>query len=74
MGNMRCSFCGLDARQRGPLCEGPGQVYICEACAELALRIIEQERRRLGHEADDGSEAMVQAPFEDTGSVIPKHP
>jgi ATP-dependent Clp protease ATP-binding subunit ClpX len=32
-----CSFCGKPDRETGPQVEGPGDVYLCEACAYLAL-------------------------------------
>ena len=44
-----CSLCLESFRDVGPLVEGPdtggGSVYICRACAELAIDILEDETR-----------------------------
>jgi hypothetical protein len=42
--NAFCSFCRHSFRDVGPLVEGPGDVFICEKCAELSRSIIAQER------------------------------
>jgi ATP-dependent Clp protease ATP-binding subunit ClpX len=41
-----CSFCGKSYREVGPLVEGPGDVYICGECSEMAQSMIVQEKRR----------------------------
>ena len=42
----RCSFCGKFSRDVGPMVEGPGDVYICANCVELAHGIILTEREK----------------------------
>jgi hypothetical protein len=41
-----CSFCRKNYREVGPLVEGPGEVYICAACVDLAQDIIDHEKVR----------------------------
>ena len=41
-----CSFCRKDYREVGPLVEGPDEVYICGACADLTRSVIDQEALR----------------------------
>jgi ATP-dependent Clp protease ATP-binding subunit ClpX len=38
---LRCSFCDKDETQVAKLVAGPG-VYICDACVQTAMRIMEQ--------------------------------
>ena len=42
-----CSFCGRNAREVGPLVEGPEGVQICANCVELCQSLVRQERRRM---------------------------
>ncbi len=44
-----CSFCGKSSRDVGPMVEGPGDVYICANCVDLAHNIIRQEKRKLSN-------------------------
>lgn len=46
----RCSFCRMPQSDVGPVVEGPGPerkggVFICRACCDLCVDIIEQEKR-----------------------------
>lgn len=43
----RCNFCGRDSGVAGRMVEGPGDVYICGDCVEIAYGIILQQRARL---------------------------
>lgn len=31
-----CSFCGHSNTERGPMLEGPGNIFMCEVCVEIA--------------------------------------
>ena len=42
-----CSFCGRNAREVGPLVEGPEGVQICANCVDLCQTLVRQERRRM---------------------------
>ena len=42
----RCSFCGRTSDVTGSMVEGPGDVYICGDCIEIAYGIILQQRGR----------------------------
>jgi ATP-dependent Clp protease ATP-binding subunit ClpX len=46
----RCSFCGRHSDVTGQMVEGPGDVYMCGDCVEIAYGIILQQRarRRIG--------------------------
>lgn len=50
---LRCSFCHRDEAQIAKLVAGP-RVYICDACVEIAARIMA--------EAGDGPHATVARP------------
>jgi len=41
--HLACSFCGRGADQVGKLVAGPKQVYICDECAALASRIMQDQ-------------------------------
>ena len=41
-----CSFCGRGSDVAGAMVEGPGDVYICGDCVEIAYGIILQQRAR----------------------------
>lgn len=43
-----CNFCGKSSRDVGPMIEGPGDVYICAQCVDLAQNIVLQEKRKSG--------------------------
>jgi ATP-dependent Clp protease ATP-binding subunit ClpX len=65
--NAYCSFCRKSCTEVGPLVEGPNEVYICGACAALAVEIVEKENRRRteGHPGPEGPgsyDAGVPAP------------
>ncbi len=45
-----CSFCGRPETIAGRLIAGPGDAYICRDCAELCVRIFEEEREEPGEE------------------------
>ncbi len=40
-----CSFCGKSNKELQHLIAGPNNVYICEKCVEIAVKIIDEERR-----------------------------
>ena len=42
----KCSFCGKNSSDVGPMVEGPDEVYICANCVELSQRIIRDEKRK----------------------------
>lgn len=41
-----CSFCGKPRAEAGPMVEGPNDVYMCEHCVDLAVGIVQAERRK----------------------------
>jgi hypothetical protein len=43
-----CSFCGKRSAEVGPMVEGPGDIYMCANCVELAAIIIRTEKTRNG--------------------------
>ena len=44
--NTVCSFCGRPSAVAGAMVEGPGDVYICADCVEIAYGIVLQMRAR----------------------------
>jgi hypothetical protein len=40
-----CSFCGRSNRETGRQVEGPRQVYICDRCANTAVKLLRQGRK-----------------------------
>ena len=44
--NSTCSFCKKNAREAGPLVEGPENAHICGDCIKLCQSILDQENRR----------------------------
>ena len=42
----RCGFCGRGSDVAGRMIEGPGDVYVCEDCVEIAYGIVLQQRAR----------------------------
>ena len=44
--NTVCSFCGRLSVVAGAMVEGPGDVYICSDCVEIAYGIVIQMRAR----------------------------
>lgn len=42
----QCSFCGRFSEVAGSMVEGPGDVYICADCVEMAYGIILEQRAR----------------------------
>jgi len=43
---VRCSFCGKNAQEVGPLVAGNDGAFICSTCLELGHTVIRHERRR----------------------------
>src|SRR5687768_12345406 len=41
-----CSFCGKNSAEQGPMVEGPGDIYMCGPCVDLAANIIRMEREK----------------------------
>ena len=41
-----CNFCGRSSEVAGAMVEGPGDVYICADCVEIAYGILLQQRAR----------------------------
>jgi hypothetical protein len=42
----QCNFCGRPTDAAGPMMEGPGDVYICEDCVEMAYGLVLEARAR----------------------------
>jgi RNA polymerase sigma factor (sigma-70 family) len=60
----RCSFCRKDARDAGPLVEGPNPdgswpVYICHDCVELCALILEHEKQRASAPEGETDESAI---------------
>ena len=41
---LRCSFCGRDEDQVTYLLAGPGGIYICGACVDICVNIINRAK------------------------------
>ena len=50
---IRCSFCGKPQEQVGRLISGPNGAFICDACVDICIEIIEEEN-------DNGAGKSVQ--------------
>ena len=50
---IRCSFCGKPQEQVGRLISGPNGAFICDACVDICIEIIEEEN-------DNSSEKSIQ--------------
>lgn len=41
---LRCSFCGLLKREVDHMLKGPGPLYICDQCVDLAVELITESK------------------------------
>ena len=43
--SIRCSFCGLPRSKVEHMIQGPGPLYICDQCIDLAAELVANEKK-----------------------------
>ncbi len=61
---MRCSFCGREAKEVKSLVAGPGDVYICDICVEHSVEILRSNIPAYKQHAEDLSGRAPLTPVE----------
>lgn len=61
---MRCSFCGREAKEVKSLVAGPGDVYICDICVEHSVEILRSNIPAYKQHSEDYSEKSPLTPVE----------
>ncbi len=61
---MRCSFCGRDAKEVKSFVAGPGDVYICDICVEHSVEILRSNIPVYKQQAEESSERTPLTPVE----------
>lgn len=61
---MRCSFCGRDAKEVRSLVAGPGEVYICDVCVEHSVEILRSNIPAYRQHQDESPEKGALTPVE----------
>lgn len=61
---MRCSFCGRDAKEVKSFVAGPGDVYICDTCVEHSVEILRSNIPVYKQRAEEYSEKTPLTPVQ----------
>ena len=61
---MRCSFCGREAKEVKSLVAGPGDVYICDICVEHSVEILRSNIPAYKQHHEEYSEKTPLTPIE----------
>lgn len=62
-----CSFCGLISTKVGHMIQGPGPLYICDQCIDLANELIAEAKIQQGKSRQTVVKATASFPFRSMG-------